>query len=107
MRHLLVVAALVAAFVFLAPLMARAQRVTMMTATSCVPVSQLPALQKEFGEHPIGAGLSSDGKSLYYLIRSKDGAFTMIRRDANGMACFIGGGVGWSSITPPIEGEGL
>lgn len=107
MRHVLAVAALVAAFVFLAPLMARAARVTVMTATPCVPVSELPALQKEFGEHPIGAGLSIDGKALYYLMRSKDGAFTMIRRDASGLACFIGGGVGWSSISPPIEGEGL
>lgn len=107
MRYVLALAALVAAFVFLAPLMAGAQSVTMMNATPCVPVAALPGLTAQYNEHPIGAGLSSDGKSLYYIIVSESGTFTLIRRDASGMACLIGGGNGWQVIAPPVAGRGL
>lgn len=107
MRRLFAVAALVAAFVFLAPLMPRAQSITQMNATPCVAAKDLPTMLKRFEENPIGAGLSSDGTSLYYVVVSKSGTFTMIRRDANGMACLIGGGNSWQEIDLPPEGEGL
>lgn len=106
MYRWLFVAALVAAFVFLAPLV-RAQSVTLMAPTPCVPVAKLDGLTKEHGENSVGAGLSATGKYIYEFYLSSEGTFSLVMRDTHGMACLIGSGINWTTIRAPVAGRGL
>lgn len=74
---------------------------------ACFPRDHLLAwLQENFGEAPIGFGLT-EGKMLE-LLTSKDGAsWTIILTWPNGMSCMLSGGEAWRRLTPPQEGPAV
>ena len=86
---------------------AAAQTVTLMAPTPCVPLQKLDELKRQFGERSFGAGLSPDGTNLYEILVSKEGTFTIVMRDTRGLACLIGSGRNWMTVSPPVEGQGL
>ena len=84
-----------------------AQSVTMMTAMVCVPASEVAAITERSGERRVGSGLDANGKSIFEIYASRQGTFTIVRRDASGMACLLGTGGYWSSSKLPGEEEDL
>ncbi len=74
---------------------------------ACMPRDALEKkIFKDFGESPIGAGLTRGG--IFYITENpKTGSFTVLVRRPDGTACVLMGGTGWASTDALIPGVGL
>jgi hypothetical protein len=73
----------------------------------CMPRAILEKqIKSQYGESVVGAGLTPVGV-LYVTANPVTGTFTVVMRKDDGTACIVGGGKGWTSITPEIPGTNL
>ena len=62
-------------------------------------------LDKDYGEHAIGMGLSPDGRALYELFVGDGGTWTMLVTRTDKISCIAAAGNGWQG-NPLATGEG-
>jgi hypothetical protein len=52
----------------------------------------LGKLKTQYSEHVLGRGLSQKGKSMFELLVSKSGSWTVLASDPKGRSCIVAGG---------------
>ena len=99
-RILVPVFALVAGLILSSAVMAQGQR-------PGVPVlckergEILDKLSSTYSETPIAAGLSATG-SVFEVIASEGGSWTMLMTRASGISCVLAWGQGWQALDPEV-----
>lgn len=103
MRHLLLLAALVAAFVFLVPV-AFAQ---MIFAAPCGPRGQVEKdMNDDYGEAVAGAGFNTAGVPIVIYMNPTTRTFSILMRMTNGTTCVIAAGRDFVITDPgPDKGD--
>jgi predicted methyltransferase len=81
-----------AAFIALAPGLAQAQQ-----APCASREKILSKLGKDFAEHPVSLGLSSNG-TVVEVLASESGSWTIILTKPNGASCVVATGQAWETI---------
>ncbi|MDX1402284.1 MAG: hypothetical protein R3245_10205 [Kiloniellales bacterium] len=67
---------------------------------NCAPHDRLvQSLEKRYGEQPIGAGVTNNGK-LMEVLTSPSGSWSVIVSSPNGISCLVAAGEGWRHILP-------
>jgi hypothetical protein len=71
----------------------------------CLPredaIAQLGA---QFGERPIGRGLTQGGETMVELFVSASGTWTVMLTDTAGLSCLVASGQDWSTV-PLLVGQ--
>jgi hypothetical protein len=71
-------------------------------AAQCAPREEIAkTLATNFNEKPMGMGLADSG-SLVVIFTSPSGTWTAASVSAEGTACVLGVGDGWTDLTPPV-----
>jgi hypothetical protein len=71
-------------------------------AAQCAPREEVAkTLASNFNEKPAGMGLADSG-SLVVIFVSPAGTWTAASVSAEGTACVLGVGNGWTDMTPPV-----
>ena len=71
-------------------------------AAQCAPRADVvKTLASNFNEKPLGMGLSDSG-ALVVIFASPAGTWTAASVSAEGSACILGAGDGWTDLTPPV-----
>ena len=71
-------------------------------AAQCAPRDEVAkTLASNFNEKPIGMGLAESG-ALVVIFVSPAGTWTAASVSAEGTACVLGVGNGWTDMTPPV-----
>jgi hypothetical protein len=71
-------------------------------AAECAPRAELTkVLASNFNEKPMGMGLANSG-ALVVIFASPAGTWTAASVSAEGSACVLGAGDGWTDLAPPV-----
>jgi len=71
-------------------------------AAQCAPREEVAkTLASNFNEKPVGMGLANSG-ALVVIFVSPAGTWTAASVSAEGTACVLGVGDGWTDMTPPV-----
>jgi hypothetical protein len=71
-------------------------------AAQCAPREEVAkTLASNFNEKPVGMGLADSG-ALVVIFVSPAGTWTAASVSAEGTACVLGVGDGWTDLTPPV-----
>ncbi len=71
----------------------------------CLPGPEMTArLVQQYGEVPIGAGLSSEEEVVIHFL-SERGTWTLVTAVRDGESCILAAGAGWRLLIPE-RGEG-
>lgn len=96
LHRLAIMAALVAAFVFLVPVLASLKA---SAQAVCLKADVLAEQAKRrWNEVPSAAGVVNGGQARVIVLSSRAGSFTLAILDARGGACVIMTGDGWSQV---------
>lgn len=65
------------------------------------------SMRRQYGEVPVGAGITMQGLPLLILANPETGSFTVTMRKPGRITCIINAGKGWTAIEPPTKGTDL
>ena len=63
----------------------------------------LNKLEKQYHERVYGRGLTPNGKSMFELLISETGSWTVLASTPEGRSCVVAGGDSWHEIKPFVE----
>ena len=67
-------------------------------AVKCGPHDKvLDRLEKGYGEHPVGIGVTQQG-DLLEIVASTGGSWSVVISKPNGITCLVAAGDGWRSL---------
>ena len=93
---------LIAAVVFLLTVVG-ASAVALGAPRVCAKYDQVADnLKKKFGEMPVAGGLSPGGKSIWSLMLSEGGSFSIVQVMPSGLTCVIATGKDWHDLPSPF-----
>ncbi len=70
----------------------------------CGPYEEvLNRLKNQYNEIPIGIGVSANQQSIFEILVSPSGSWTIIQTQTNKLSCIMADGKGWIQKKPPIE----
>ncbi len=102
MRIFVPVFALVAGLIFSSAVMAQRQGPQPGVPVLCKERGEiLDKLSSTYSETPIAAGLSATG-SVFEVIASEGGSWTMLMTRASGISCVLAWGQGWQALDPEV-----
>jgi len=76
---------------------------------NCAPFEMIDErLQSRYGEQVRTVGIANGGQSIVMQYANEEsGTWTMIVRNANGIACMVASGEGWQLLEAEVEGDAL